>query len=46
MTKLCFRSFDVILNQSRESGFLLKQSEYNMQKKNKPKPKKKKKAER
>ena len=46
MTKLYFRPFDVILNQSRENpGFLLKkQSEYNMKKNKKknPKPKKKK----
>lgn len=37
MTKLYFRPFDVILNQSRENpGFLLKkQSEYNMQKQKK-----------
>ena len=37
MTKLYFRPFDLILNESRESpGFLLKkQSEYNMQNKTK-----------
>ena len=45
MTKLYFRPFDVILNQSREKpGFLLKkQSEYNMQKKKKKAKAKKKK---
>ena len=42
MTKLYLRPFDMILNQSWENpGFLLKQSEYNMQKK-KAKTKKKK----